>query len=176
MNIIELLKGMVNPFTDGEKPPLHLGEAYHLWYYLAGVDHIIRSDQVAYNTVKDEELRAVIKDLINNVHKPMREELIDFLQSEGVAMPPTAPEKPLNGPFVNLPDGAVLCDQEVANLLIWATIMGMQIGIRGLTESLRPDVASLFAKYQIMQLTWSVTMKNLMHKKGWVKTPPPFLV
>lgn len=174
MSILELLKDMITPYTDGEKPPLHIGEAYHLWYYLAGVDHIIRCEQVAYNTAHDEELKTAVEDLITNIHKPMREELLTFLQSEGVPIPPSTPEKPLNGPFLNIPEGAVLSDEEVANLIAWAIVTGIQIGVRGLTESLRPDVAAMFAKNQIMHLTWSITMKNLMHKKGWIKLPPPY--
>lgn len=51
---------------------------------------------------------------------------------------------------------------------------GIQIAVRGLTESTRADVGSMFAKYQMLQVTWSLTMKQTIQKRGWLNVPPHF--
>jgi hypothetical protein len=50
--------------------------------------------------------------------------------------------------------------------------MGIQIATRGIIESTRADVGVMFAKYQIMKITWSLTMKELLTKRGWLLVPP----
>lgn len=112
INIFEVMKDAIEPFLDGEKQPLHVGEAYHLWYYLAGIEQTIRNDQIAYNITQDEELKEKMKDLINNVHKPMKQELTNFLRDEGVPVPPSSPEKPLYSDFLQIPEGAKLTDED----------------------------------------------------------------
>lgn len=54
---------------------------------------------------------------------------------------------------------------KIANQIVWATVIRIQIAVRGLSEATRADVAAMFAKYQILQVTWSVTMKQLNAKK-----------
>ncbi|MFC4767681.1 DUF3231 family protein [Effusibacillus consociatus] len=76
--------------------------------------------------------------------------------------------------LLQIPEGGKLTDDEIANQIVWATVIGIQIAVRGLSESTRADVAAMFAKYQILQVTWSVTMKQLMEKRGWLKVPPYF--
>lgn len=174
MNIFEVIKSAFQPFLDVEKPPLHVGEAYYLWYYLIGTENTLRNDQVAYNIVQDDDLKKAIKDIMENVHLPMIKELTEFLSNEGVPLPQVTPEKPLGKDFIDIPEGARLSDEEIANQLVWATTMGIQIAVRGLTESTRADVGTMFAKYQMLQVTWALTMKQLMQKRGWLNVPPYF--
>lgn len=175
MNFVEVVTSMFQPFLDGNKPPLHVGEAYHLWYYKSGIEQTLRVAQVSYNTVEDSDLRDKIKDLIDNVLSPMNTDLEQLLKEESIPSPRLAPEKEMNV-FGNIPDPAKLSDEETANQLAWAILMGIQIGCRGLTESVRADVGAHFAKYQMLQMMWALTMKKLMQSKGWIRIPPYYAV
>jgi hypothetical protein len=142
---------------DGEKPPLHIGEAYNLWYYLAGTTQSLRNSEVGYNTARDSDLRDRLQDLMRDVHHPIISETTD--------------DKP-QADFKNIPDGARLTDEEIATTIIFNELMGTQIAVRGLTEAVRADVGAMFSKYLVMKATWGITMKNLMQKKGWLLIPP----
>ena len=171
MNPFEVLVDVIKPFLDGKKPPLHVGEVMNLWFYLTGTQQTLRSDQMAYNIVQDPDLKEKLKDVINNVHRPMIKELEDFLKKEGVLLPSTTPEKPLVD-YKDIPEGARLTDEEIANMLAYNLVVGMMAAARGMTEAVRPDVAMMFLKYQITKATFSVTFKDLMQRRGWLLVPP----
>jgi hypothetical protein len=171
LNLLEIIKDAIHPFADGEKPPLHVGEVMNLWFYLTGVEQTLRGDQISYNIVQDEELRDKLKDIINNVHRPMIEELTEFLRNEGIPLPETTPQKPV-GDYRGIPDGARLTDEEIAHLLSFNLVIGINSACRGMAEAVRPDVAAMFVKYQAMKMTFGLTLKELMIKRGWLLVPP----
>lgn len=173
MNLLEILNDAMKPFTDGEKPPLNVGEVMNLWFYLTATEQTMRGEQVSFNIVQDPELKQKLKDVINTIHGPILKDLTEFLKKEGVPLPETTPEKSI-GDFRNIPEGAKLSDEEVANLLQFNILLGIDYACRGLTEAVRPDVAAMFAKFQMMKITFSVTLKELVAKKGWLKQPPYF--
>jgi hypothetical protein len=171
MNPFEVLQDTIKPFLDGKKPPLHVGEVMNLWFYLSGLQQTVRGDQMSYNIVQDPELKQKLEDLINNVHKPIIQELKDFLAEENVPIPPTTPQKPISE-FKNIPDGAKMTDQEIADLLSYNLLVGIMSAARGFTESIRPDVAMMFLKYQMRKAVFGVTLKDLMQRRGWLLIPP----
>ncbi|WP_419873677.1 DUF3231 family protein [Candidatus Pristimantibacillus sp. PTI5] len=171
MNLLEILKDAIKPFVDGKKPPLHVGEVMNLWFYLAASEQTMRGEQISFNIVQDAELKENLKEIINNVHAPIIKEITEFLRVEGVSLPSTTPEKPI-GDFRDIPEGAKLNDEEVSNLMQFNMVLGINYACRGLTESVRPDVAAMFAKFQIMKVTYSLPLKDLAMKKGWFKQPP----
>ncbi|MBP1155087.1 MULTISPECIES: DUF3231 family protein [unclassified Paenibacillus] len=171
MNFFEIIKDTFKPFLDGEKPPLHVGEVMNLWFYLTGTEQTLRVDQVSYNVVQDPELKGKLEDIINNIHKPMINELTEFLKKEGISLPKSSPEKPI-GDYRTIPEGAKMSDEEIANLLAYNLVIGITSAVRGLTESVRADVGMMFAKNQMMKVTYSLTLKDLMVKRGWIKVPP----
>ncbi|MFB9328034.1 DUF3231 family protein [Paenibacillus aurantiacus] len=173
MNLLEMLKDAIHPFGDGKKPPLHVGEVMNLWFYLTATEQTLRGEQVSYNTAQDQELRDKIEDVINNVHLPIREELKDFLRSEGVPLPNATPDKSI-GDFRAMPENAKLSDEEIANLLSFNIVLGINYACRGLTEATRPDVASMFAKFQMKKAAFALTFRQLMTEKGWLLVPPAY--
>lgn len=173
MNIMEVLNDAVKPFMDGEKPPLNVGEVMNLWFYLTATEQTMRGEQVSFNIVEDEELRDKLEDVINNVHRPIFEELTAFLQAEGVPLGEMTPDKPI-GDFRHIPEGSKLSDAEIASLLSFNIVLGINYACRGMTESVRPDVAAMFARFQIKKLTFSIVLKDLLVKKGWLKVPPTY--
>lgn len=173
MNILETITETIKPFLDGEKPPLNAGEVMNLWFYLTATEQTLRGEQVSFNIVHDPELREALEDVINNVHNPIYKELTQFLREEGVSLPQSTPEKPI-GDYRDIPEGSRLSDEECANLLQFNIILGINYACRGMTESVRADVAARFAKYLTMKMTFAIKLKNLASKKGWLKQPPIF--
>lgn len=171
MNPFEVLKDAIKPFMDGKKPPLHVGEVMNLWFYLTGTQQTLRSDQMAFNIVHDAELKEKLQDIINNVHRPMIRELEDFFRKEEIPLPDTTPDKPI-ADYKNIPEGAKMSDEEIANLLSYNLVVGIMAATRGFTEAVRPDVAMMFMKYQMIKATFAVTLKDLNQKRGWIKVPP----
>ncbi|MBS8264173.1 DUF3231 family protein [Mesobacillus boroniphilus] len=171
MNFFEVMKDAFGPFMDGEKKPLHVGEVMNLWFYLHGTEQTLRYDQNAYNLVKDPELKEKIADIIENVHRPMINELTQFFKDEGIPLPDVGAEKVI-GEYKDLPEGAGLNDEEIANLISYNLVVGITSATRGITESVRSDVGYLFAKYHMMKITFSLTFKALMQEKGWLRVPP----
>ncbi|CAG7620222.1 hypothetical protein PAESOLCIP111_02258 [Paenibacillus solanacearum] len=173
MNILETITEAIKPFLDGEKPPLNAAEVMNLWFYLTATEQTLRGEQVSFNIVHDPELREVLEDMINNVHNPIRTELTQFLREEGVPLPQSTPEKPI-GDFRSIPEGSRLSDEECANLMLFNLVLGVNYACRGMTESVRADVAARFAKYLAMKMALAMKLKNVASKKGWLMQPPAF--
>lgn len=173
MNIVELFADAIKPYLDGEKPPLNVGEVMNLWFYFTATEQTMRGEEVSFNIVEDPELKEKVKEAITDVHIPIYNELKQFLQAEGVPLPKTSPDKPV-GDFRGLPEGAKLADEEVASLLSFNIVLGITYATRGLTESVRPDVAAMFAKFQVKKLMYALSLKELLQRKGWMKEPPAY--
>lgn len=173
MNLFEILKDAISPYLDDEKPPVHIGEAMNLWFYMSATEQTMRGEQVAYNTVQDQDLRDKLEEVIDQVHKPIREELLEFMKKEGVPLPNATPEKTI-GDFRDIPVGAKLSDEETASLLSFNIVLGITYACRGLTESVRPDVGALFAKFLVRKVAFSISLKQMMMKKGWLLVPPAY--
>ena len=131
MKILETLKDTFAPLMDGEKAPLHVGEVMHLWSFLNNTELIIRLDQIAYSTTQDPELKSKLDQLINQINKPIAEELKEFLIKEGVPLPKSTPEKPLTVLNPKIHAGVKLSDEEIANQLLAA---GLDVKRRTVTK------------------------------------------
>jgi len=172
VNLLEVMKNAVEPFLDQEKPPLHVGEVMNLWFYLAATEQTLRGEQVACNTVRNEELRKQIED-IRKIHLDIRSDLLDFLHKEGIPEPKSTPMKN-RGAFPEIPDDARLSDEEAAVLVSENVVMGINSAAKGLTESVRADVGALFAKFLMQKTAFSVNYKAFLLKQGWLLIPPAY--
>jgi hypothetical protein len=143
-----------------------------MWLYTAMGENTIQNEQIAINTVEDDELREKMKVALQ-VHTEVVNEMKEFLSKQGVPLPKPTPEKP-QGDFKYIPDGAKMTDQEVANMMSFNLVIALTYGVRGLSESVRADVAYLYAKFLTKHLTLSVQLKQLMEKKGWIQQAPAF--
>jgi len=134
----------------------------------------MRGEQVSYNIVEHPKLKEKLKEVIEEVHGPILRELNDFLHKEGIPIPEIPPDKPV-GDYRHIPEGAKLSDEEVASLLSFNLVLGINYACRGMVEAVRPDVATMFAQFQMKKLTFSIALKELLMKEGWLKIPPPYM-
>ncbi|MGF7036495.1 hypothetical protein J2T17_007558 [Paenibacillus mucilaginosus] len=173
MNLFEVFKDAIKPFLDGEKPPLNVGEVMNLWFYTTATEQTMRGEQVSYNIVREPELKEMLRVVIHDVHGPIMEEVTEFMRAEGVPLPSMTPDKTI-GDFRELPEGAHLSDEEVANLLSFNIVLGINYACRGMTEAVRPDVAAMFVKFQMRKMTYAVSLREFLMRKGWLKVPPVY--
>lgn len=173
MNIFEVIHDAFEPFLDGEKRPLNVMEATNLWFFLAISETTMRNEEIAYNLAQDQELKDKLWDAKASVHQPIAKEIQDFLLAERVPLPKGTPPKPV-GDFQLIPEGAKLNDEEIANLMSFNLLLGINYASRGLTESIRADVGLIFFKIIVRKTIFGATLKKLMDKRGWLHAPPVY--
>ncbi|WP_226375396.1 DUF3231 family protein [Effusibacillus dendaii] len=102
----------------------------------------------------------------------------EFLKHEGVPLPRNTPDKSVSGDRLVINDSSRLTDEEIANTIMFNELMGIQIAVRGVTESTRSDVGAVFLKYFLflkcflMKVSWMQTLQHLMKQRGYLKIPP----
>lgn len=170
MNLLEVTYDFFKPFIDGEKKPLNVMEVSNLWLFLAISNNTMRNEEYAYNIAQDSELKQILKDA-KKIHKSVAEEISRLLKEEGIPLPNDTPEKP-SGIFQDIPEGAKLNDEEIANLMSFNLLIGINYSSRGLTESIRTDVGLIFYKVIQKKAALGLPLKQLMGKRGWLRLPP----
>ena len=174
MDLLEVAYNAFKPYIDGKKKPLNILEASNLWLYLAICNNTLRNEEVAYNITQDVELKQKLKEA-RDIHKDVAEEINKLLKEDGIELPDDTQEKPL-GDFSNIPEGAKLNDEEIDNLMSFNLILGINYATRGLTEAMRADVGLIFFKVIAKKNALGLTIKSLMEKRGWLRTPPEYKV
>jgi len=62
-NILENITDFIKTTIDGEdKPPLHIGEAFGCWLYIATLHEEIPAMDIALNTTKDQDLIELVQE------------------------------------------------------------------------------------------------------------------
>lgn len=165
-----LIKVIKSLFDDEPKPSLHVGEVMCCWTYLAMLEEAVALEQLGINSTEDT-------DLIDVLHKSMggassqAKRLKDFLQQEGVPLPPADEPKPLSDPR-SIPLGAKMTESEIANSVSIKLAASIQMCATGTVQSIRNDVGLMFLEFQIEAIRYGVILKSLMKKRGWLKVPP----
>lgn len=171
MKVFELIQDIFQPFMDGKKRPLNVMEVSNLWFFLLGTETTMRNEEIGINLAQDPELKQILKDIRETVHVPIRDELKEFLMKEGVPFPKTTPVKPA-GDFKDIPEGAKLNDEEMANLMSYNLAMGVNYASKGLTESIRADVGLIFSKIILRKTTAGLIMKQYLDRHEWLQIAP----
>ncbi|MEN1968565.1 DUF3231 family protein [Lentibacillus sp. N15] len=161
---------VIESLTDNHKNPLHVGETMACWTYLNFVSGIIGYMEVAIHMTTDSELK---KQLQNALQVPLshKKELSQFMRKEGVSLPDMPEHKPESNPN-DVPLGAKLTDNEIANTININFVVAADMCAGAASQSLRTDVAIMFLRYQIDKLSLGLKFKDLMQQKGWLKIPP----
>jgi len=159
-------------FDDEPKPPLHIGEAMACWTYYAMLMEAVAYEQVALNTTTDDELLGIVNDAVkmcNNQEIRLKE----FMHREGITLPPVSEDKPDSDPNA-VPPGVKLTDNEIANGLALKSTASIIHCATSASSSVRVDVGIMWTEFLAEQLTYGVTLKTKMRKRGWLKQPPSF--
>ena len=168
--MFESVSNIVQSLTDNSKDPLHVGEAMACWTYLAFVGSIKGHVEVGLNTTTDKGVKELLQDGLKVVSSH-KKELTEFMVQEGVTLPTSPEKKPESDPNA-IPLGAKFTDNELVNTINLNFVTAADMCAASASECLRTDLALMFIKFQAEKLSLGLKAKELMKKKGWLKTPP----
>ncbi|HYG59021.1 MAG TPA: DUF3231 family protein [Symbiobacteriaceae bacterium] len=170
MNILQTI------FQSATKPPiaLHAGEAFGLWVYCEAVAETRSVCLVLINHTEDRDLREVIEHFVDDVLQPQLRQVKEKMLHEGIELPPVTPDKPRADPQ-QIPVGARLVDEQIANMLV-VKVQGLLLFCHeGLSRSLRNDLSTMYYAFQSHVLAQGATLTALMSQRGWLRRPPFFV-
>jgi hypothetical protein len=170
-DVLEALKNVVLSFMDDEpKSPLHVGEAMFCWTFLALISEIGVQTEVGINSTSDPELSKALHEAVK-MFKSQKQRLTEFIQKEGVPSPPLSESKPNSDPN-KVPLGVKLTDKELANSLNQKVSMAFTNCADSASQTLRNDLSLIWAGFLQEHISFLITFKSLMRKRGWIKVPP----
>jgi hypothetical protein len=171
--ILDAFSNTMKAFMDDDpKPPLHIGEAMGCWTYLGFLGEVQNYERIALNTTIDPELKDLFETGLE-LAKSHIKQLHEFMQNEGVPLPPMAPEKTLSDPN-DIPLGVKLSDNELANGMVVNLISAAVMCATVANQSLRADVSLMFLKFQLEKMAYMATFKTMIKTRGWLKVPPSY--
>ena len=154
-----------------KKEPLHYGEVFGIWSYLNAAKASLVAYQVFYNHAGDEELRTFIDDVIRTGIRPQIEETEKLLKENGVALPPTPPERAVAN-RENIPVGARFNDQEIAFTVATGIAATLVACSQIMGQCVREDVAMKFAQFHTQNAQLGLRLLRMQKEKGWLIPPP----
>lgn len=153
-----------------QNEPMHYGEVFGVWSYLASTQGLLVGYQALLNHAGDKDLKKLIEDMIQSKHREI-EEVRNLLKVNGVALPPSPPEKSL-AQSESIPVGARFTDQEIAANLTRDIATGLTACSMVIGQSIREDIAMMFGQFHMTKTQFGARLLRLNKEKGWLVSPP----
>ncbi|ALC90846.1 hypothetical protein AM500_14405 [Bacillus sp. FJAT-18017] len=153
-----------------QKEPLHYGEVYGMWSFVAGSKAMTAGYQTFLNHIGDEDLKKLVEENIEAC-KQHEKRVEEILKEHGVALPPTPPERPL-ADLETIPPGARLMDNEIAMASSADLAAGLVACSGMIGNSIREDIAMMFAEFHAYKMQLAGRFLRLNKEKGWLVPPP----
>ncbi|MTI81816.1 MAG: DUF3231 family protein [Firmicutes bacterium] len=170
-NILDAVNGIFSTnLGDESNNPMHIGEVMNTWTYHIMLTEANRFAEMALNTTNDNELKEALKKSIIDCHN-QADEIDNLFKNEGISMPPTSERKPHSDPN-DIPIGAKMTDDEIANGISVKLVSALNFCTLGLTQSIRTDLASMWLRFFLKRAEYSAYYMPIMKKRGWIKIPP----
>lgn len=172
---------MTNPFeavwstfktlVDNEPAsPLHVGEVMSIWTYQTVLAEAIVYEEIGLNTTTDNEVIELLMDA-KKLCVGQSQRLSEFMEKEGVPLPSSPQKKPKSESF-EIPLGAKLTDDEIANgVSLKIATAALECAMAN-SQSIRTDVGLIWTEFYTEMLTFGATTKTLLRERGWIKIPP----
>ncbi len=153
-----------------KKQPLHYGEVFSIWSYLATAQGDYAAFQTFVNHAGDKELKKLLEELVQGI-KQEKEDIEEVLKLNGIALPPAPPERSL-ADLEDIPVGAKFNDQEISAAASAKIAAGLVACSQIIGQSTREDIAMLFGQYHMNKAQAGAKALRLNKEKGWLVTPP----
>ncbi len=158
---------IVNAIFD--KEPLNYMEAAGLYGIVAQGRFNTALLQVMHNHATDPELKALVKEAIDQHTKMTIEEAADkLIDSDGHTPPFRFVKRNLHNSPLNIPDDARMSDEEIAIAVGTMAKAAQMTILSGLHNSYQLDVALMYRKALDDGLDFDYRLLQLMLKKGWL--------
>jgi spore coat protein CotF len=156
-----------------QQEPLHCGEVFDIYSFLAVAQAGVAAYQVFINHTGDDDLRSFLQDKVENLIRPQIQELSEILKLNGIALPPAPPERP-NADVESIPAGARINDAEIAVNVAKDISLGLVACSQAIGKATREDIAMMFGKFHMEIAQYGAKLLRMMKKKGWLVPPPLF--
>lgn len=150
--------------------PMHYGEIFGVWSYVSNAKCMSAGFQTFKNHIGDGDLKNFVNDLNADTKKEI-EECEKLLKDNGIAAPPSFPERPKVN-LEDIPVGARFNDPEISAGLVKDITSGLLACSMIIGESIREDVGALFAKYHATKVMHGTRLLRINKEKGWLIPPP----
>lgn len=150
--------------------PMHYGEVFGVWAYLATAQGLAAGYQVFLNHIGDKDLHKLVSEALE-LKKQELQQIETLLKENGVSLPPAPPDRP-KASAEEIPVGARFMDGEIslavskdiaAGLIACSTIMG---------HSIREDIGAMFGQFHVQKAALGLKFLRLNKEKGWLIPPP----
>lgn len=150
--------------------PMHFGEIFGVWQASMVARGIVSCYQAYLNHSGDKDLKKILDALIDQKKLEIKE--CDMLLTEnGIAPAPIMPERP-SVKLEDIPVGAKFTDQEIAASISADIAAGLVACSTVMGQSVREDIAALFAKYHVILTGLGLRALQMNKEKGWLIPPP----
>ncbi|WP_087974611.1 DUF3231 family protein [Oceanobacillus rekensis] len=155
-----------------ENEPMHYGEVFATWSFLAAANGMVAGNQKHLNHAGDEDLQKLLEEAIQ-AGKQEIAQIETLLKDNGIGLPPSLPEPP-KANLDEIPDGARFQDMEIAATLGTQNAAGLVACSQIIGESIREDIAMMFGQFHTQKAILGAKVLKLTKDKGWL-IPPPLL-
>lgn len=150
--------------------PLHYGEVFSMWTYMAGGQGIQVLYQTLANHAGDEDLKKLLQDIVSKA-KDQVKQVSHILKENGVALPPSPPEPP-SANLEDIPAGARIADMEICAIIGADTAAGLMSCSQIMGMCIREDIGKMFAQFHTEKSMIGEQTLRLSKEKGWLIPPP----
>ncbi|MED4886121.1 DUF3231 family protein [Lysinibacillus fusiformis] len=150
--------------------PLHYGEVFSVWSSLIADYGMISGYQTFYNHAGDEDLKKIIEDIVETCKEEVKQ-LEKILKTNGIALPPASPERPV-ARLEDIPPGAKFNDPEISAALTADVAAGLVACSQAMGTSTREDIALMFGQFHMAKAQLGAKLLRLNKNKGWLVPPP----
>lgn len=150
--------------------PMHYGEIFSAWQASMVAKGINSCYQAFMNHAGDKDLKKILEALIDQAKLEIKE-LDELLTNNGIAPSPINAERaPVK--LEDIPVGARFTDPEISAAISADTATGIVACSQAMTQSIREDIAALYAKYHLTKTGLAVRILEMNKEKGWLIPPP----
>ncbi|WP_261134474.1 DUF3231 family protein [Bacillus sp. Marseille-Q3570] len=153
-----------------QKEPLHYGEVYGLFTYLATTNGMVAGYQTYINHAGDDDLKEFLRDSIQAM-KQEAKQVEELLKVNGIGLPPAPPERP-NASLEDIPVGAKFNDPEIAASASKDIAAGLVTCSTAIGQSIREDLAMMYGQFHTTKAQFGARILRMNKEKGWLIPPP----
>ncbi|MET3690197.1 hypothetical protein ABIC37_005770 [Priestia megaterium] len=150
--------------------PMHYGEVFGTWSFVSTSKGLVAGYQTFLNHVGDKDLYKLVQETIEQCQQEMKG-VETLLKANGVALPPTPPERP-EACLDDIPVGARVQDPEIAAAISMDIAAGLVACSQLIGQSIREDIAAMFAQIHMQKVALGGKFLRLNKEKGWLIPPP----
>jgi len=168
MNSGRMLMGILSGNPQNE--PMHYGEVFGVWSYLATTKGLLVAYQTFINHTGDQDLKSFLEDVTQSMKQEIQQ-IENLLKVNGIAPPPTAPERPVAS-LESIPVGARFNDPEIAAGVSKEIATGLVACSQIIGQSIREDIGMMFGQIHTAKAQFGARLLRINKEKGWLVPPP----